>query len=140
MTEPFCQDYKGTFCSFLKTKQIYVTSRLDQALAENKVIGEWRNLSLTGYCKAIHWYQKDSSYLLDLVRELTNVNVKADSQCFQKSVEASCYFDMPICYKRDQTAIQRRLCKTECQELFSICKTEFKGEWVISTWSYTLNS
>lgn len=39
LVDPFCQNYRGTYCGFLKTKEIYVTSRLDQANAEFKILG-----------------------------------------------------------------------------------------------------
>lgn len=38
VVDPFCQNYRGTYCAFLSTEQIYVTSRVDQSNAEAKVI------------------------------------------------------------------------------------------------------
>lgn len=63
-----------------------------------------------------------------LVKHMTDINVRAESQCFQKSVEAACYFELPICVKnaRNQPTA-KRLCRRECEALYPLCKKEVKG-------------
>ena len=46
--EPFCQDFKGTYCNFLKTEEIYVTSRSDQDNAERSILGMCSDIYHTG--------------------------------------------------------------------------------------------
>jgi len=64
---------------------------------------------------------------LGMVQELKRINVNADSQCFKKSVEASCYYHLPICIKRPGglPPIPKKLCKHECEAIYDICRDYF---------------
>ncbi|XP_067927937.1 inactive tyrosine-protein kinase transmembrane receptor ROR1-like [Watersipora subatra] len=106
---PFCQLYKVSYCAgFLETKDIYVTSRRDQNQGEINVI--------------------------NMVAELTAREVLANTRCFEKSVEAACYVQMPICVERQgKPPVPRRLCKQECMALYQLCKDDFKdnNDWSV---------
>ena len=70
------------------------------------------------------------SFLIsELVNKLQDINLGGDNECFQKSVEATCYERLPICRRREEQApVPRRLCRQECEALFQICKKDFEGE------------
>lgn len=66
---------------------------------------------------------------VELVRDLTDINLRVDSECFEKSVKASCYVDLPVC-RRDISSSSIKpvkLCRRECEKLFPVCRPEFGG-------------
>ena len=60
------------------------------------------------------------------------MNVNVDTRCFQKSVEAACYEQLPICAEQHVgPPLPRRLCKQECMALYELCKSDFPGKFIL---------
>ena len=67
---------------------------------------------------------------VEMMTKLSMMNVKPTTECFEKSVRAKCFAEMPLCgpiNERGQVT-KRRLCRSECEELFHYCKGEITGE------------
>lgn len=65
-----------------------------------------------------------------MMGKLSLSNVRPDSECFEKSVRAKCFAEMPLCgpvNDRGQRT-ELKLCRSECEELYHYCKEEITGK------------
>lgn len=65
-----------------------------------------------------------------MIQELIAMNIKPESECYEKSVQAKCHYEMPVCGAPNMDGVRpaHRLCRAECEELYHTCKNDFKGE------------
>lgn len=83
----------------------------------------------TGYFRDDYCSYMLISSLIGMVNRLS-LYLRAESECFQKSVQAMCYLKMPLCGPPDPLGNPSalRLCQDECQALFFVCQQEFAGK------------
>jgi len=112
----------------------------------------WKTtLSISSSCKSmalvvLHmlWYPAQRLYILraqyiivldvllgPVVDMMVALPISGSTECLKKSIEAKCYYTMPVCEEPPGGPDRaRRLCRDECEALWPLCKDGFKGSYL----------